>query len=318
MCHLGMPTFKTYFNLIEKFLERMNNEENSKKPYFSFNFLSEYTHDFLASPPQLDTSFAELLAKLDNKGYFDNTLLFVLSDHGNRLQPFAYGTEIGKIEKYLPFASMRLPKMLWNTSFERNAKANIKKLISFYDFYQTLRHFMHLNSNYTKTLDRRQYSVNDKTVRYLRGISLFEEIPINRSCADTLVPNEQCRCLKQKVINETQFYYETSKTFDDAVNLILNHVNNITINLRDRCIEFRKDKIKTAKSLNIYEIKMYKFVVIFQPGDAWFEASIKKQVNKQQENSQIVIHGNVNRLSAYGNQSICVDSFFIRNYCFCK
>jgi hypothetical protein len=44
MCHQKKPNFKTYFDLIEKFLIRMNEyDENKKIPYFSFNFLTEYT-----------------------------------------------------------------------------------------------------------------------------------------------------------------------------------------------------------------------------------------------------------------------------------
>jgi hypothetical protein len=44
MCHEAKPYFKTYFDIIEKFLIRMNEfEENRSIPYFSFNFLTEYT-----------------------------------------------------------------------------------------------------------------------------------------------------------------------------------------------------------------------------------------------------------------------------------
>jgi hypothetical protein len=40
MCHLNKPMYKTYFGLIRAFLERMNSlADNSKTPYFSFNFL---------------------------------------------------------------------------------------------------------------------------------------------------------------------------------------------------------------------------------------------------------------------------------------
>lgn len=44
MCHQNKPNFKTYFDLIENFLIRINEfDENKDIPYFSFNFLTEYT-----------------------------------------------------------------------------------------------------------------------------------------------------------------------------------------------------------------------------------------------------------------------------------
>ena len=312
MCHFGKPTYKTYYNQFESFINQMNRKENLNTPYFSFSFLTEYTHDYLASPPQLDKYTANLLMRLEKKGFLDNTLLILHSDHGNRLQSFAYGTEIGKIEKFLPFIGIRLPRRLWNTTFFENLKSNKNKLISFFDIFQTLRQFLHLNSNFKKPLSRAQYKINSKSIRYSRGISLFESIPMNRSCSDALIPEEQCRCFNQNLINEENFLKETKNSFENAINLILEYVNKITDRLRDRCVELKHEKIQSVKVLNIYQTIMYRFVVIFQPGSAWFEANLKLINNK------LVLHGNINRISKYGNTANCVNESFLRNYCYCK
>lgn len=293
----------------------MNANQNKNTPYFSFNFLTEYTHDYLASPPQLDRYTADLLMRLEKNGYLDNTLMILHSDHGNRLQSFAYGTEIGKIEKFMPFLSIRLPRKLWNTPFQENLKNNKKKLVSFFDLYQTLRQFLHLNSNFSKPLDRSQYSVNDKHTRFKRGMSLLEPIPINRTCADARIPEEQCRCFKQYFISEKEFKEKTRNSFDNAVKLMLEKVNKFTDKVRDRCIKLRHEKILSVKVLKMYEIIIYKFVVIFQPGNAHFEANFKKSQNTD---NILMFHGNINRISAYGDSSQCVDDSFLRNYCFCK
>jgi hypothetical protein len=315
MCHQNIPTYKTFYNMIESFINQMNSKDNKNTPYFSFNFFTEYTHDYLASPPQLDKYTSDLLIRLEENGYLDNTLLILHSDHGNRLQSFAYGTEIGKIEKFLPFLSVRLPRRLRQSPFQENLKNNKKKLISFFDLYQTLRQFLHLNSNFSKPLSRSQYMVNDKLTRYKRGISLFENIPINRSCADALIPDEQCRCFKQNILNEENFKKETEYSFSNVMQLILDKVNKLTDEVRDRCVELKEDKIESVKLLNIYQIVMYKFIVIFQPGNAWFEADLKQDPNNKK---LLIFHGNINRISAYGNSSHCVNDSFIRNYCFCK
>lgn len=144
-CHFNEPTYKTWLEQIESFVSAMNsNAQNKKTPYFSFNFLTEYTHAYFAVPWQLDEALARSLARLESRGFLDDTLLIVLSDHGNRLKFFAYATETGKLEKFLPYLSIRLPKN-WPQKYKLNAQNNRNKLISFYDIYQTLRHYLFLN-----------------------------------------------------------------------------------------------------------------------------------------------------------------------------
>lgn len=144
-CHFNEPTYVTWLDQIEEFVTRMNsNERNKQTPYFSFNFLTEYTHAYMAVPRQLDESLARTLARLDARGHLDNTLLILFSDHGNRLKFFAYATEIGKLEKFWPYLSVRLPSS-WSSKYASNARENRDKLISFFDVYQTIRHHLFLN-----------------------------------------------------------------------------------------------------------------------------------------------------------------------------
>lgn len=99
----------------------------------------------MAIPWQLDEALMRTLQRLDTNGYLDNTLLVVFSDHGNRLKFFAYATEIGKLEKYWPYMSIRLPKSWSTTRYAQNARLNRDKLISFFDIYQTIRHHLFIN-----------------------------------------------------------------------------------------------------------------------------------------------------------------------------
>ena len=117
---------------------------------------------------------------------------FIFSDHGIRLSKYAYETELGRREKKLPFISINIPKKLLNTQYFSNAKKNKDRLISFYDVYQTIRHFLYIQKGDSNST---QFSINDKNIHYLRGISLFNEIPINRSCNDALIPENHFSCL---------------------------------------------------------------------------------------------------------------------------
>lgn len=100
-CHFNEPLYATWLHQIESFIEHMHTHNPQKAPYFSFNFVTEYTHAYLAVPWQFDQAIVHFLERLDRKGYLDNTMVMLLTDHGNRLKFFAYATELGKLEKYI-------------------------------------------------------------------------------------------------------------------------------------------------------------------------------------------------------------------------
>jgi hypothetical protein len=312
-CNHGKPIYKIIFDTIETFLRKMQeNDVNFQIPYFFYNFFGEYTHDNLAVPANLDMEFRNLLLRLENEKYLENTLLVMFSDHGSRLTLYSFQTQSGKIERKLPFLYLRLPKKLWNTKYHLNAVNNKNKLIGAYDIYQTLRHFLHLNANYSRELDNKQFSINNENIRHLRGISLFENIPVNRSCGDALIPGKYCSCLEPFRMSEKEFENETNMKYENAIEFILDYVNTITEHIRDKCVPFSFEKLQYVSNFNLINVSQYQFVVIFKPGDAWFEASVK--IDKK----ILSMDGKVVRLSLYGNQSHCIEDAFLKNYCFCK
>ena len=293
-------------------------KDNSKLPYFFFNFLTEYTHDDFVIPPYIDKYFRDMLERFEMNGYLDNTLLIVVSDHGSRLVPYAYQTEAGNLEKNLPFISMRLPKKLWGTSYHQNAKSNRNRLVNAFDVYQTLRHFLHINANYTKEMDRKQFSINDKNTRYLRGISLFEKIPLNRSCSDASIPDSFCSCFKESVMTEKEFKNNTKVTFTEVTSFILQYINNLSRKFRDKCVPFELEKVQRVTNFSQRNKDIFQFVLILQPGDAWFQTVVKINRTSTKIDDSLSIYGKSVRESPYKKQSHCVDDSVMRNYCFCK
>ena len=305
--------------MLESFLDRMNKiEENSNIPYFIFNFLSEYTHNNFVVPAYIDKELTEMFIRFEDKGYLDNTLFVVFSDHGVRLVRYSYKTQTGKIETNLPFISIRLPKVMWNTVYHENLKNNKNKLITHYDTYQTLRQFFHLNQNYPNELDRRQFSINDKNVRYLRGISLFEKVPVNRSCGDAMIPEEYCGCLKQNAVTDDVFKQGTGMKFNEAAEYILDHINSLTEDVRGKCVEYSLDRVEHVSGFDLKLMDRFQFVVVLNPGDAWFEANIKINKDAKKKENRVTVLDNVIRLSPYGDTANCVQSHMLRNFCFCK
>ena len=137
-CHYKKPTFLTWLDKIENFVKRMS--ATKRVPYFSFNFLTEMTHMHLATPKSLDVYMRDMLIRLSQEGYLDDTMLVVMSDHGNRLNYYAYATEPGKLERYLPFLSVKLPKKMRDSTFAASLRGNKNKLVSFFDVYQMSLH----------------------------------------------------------------------------------------------------------------------------------------------------------------------------------
>ena len=317
-CHYKKPTYVTWFNQIKSFVENMNSSKN-KKPFFSFNFLTEYTHSHLALPPDMDRELRDLISSLDSKGYFDNTMFILFTDHGNRLKFYAYATEIGKLERYSPFFSIRLPKKFQSTRYYRNALKNKNKLFSFHDVHQTLRQFLYLNKYGAQNDEEKcneKFRINIPNDRNYRGISLFEEIPMNRSCKDALIPNVCCNCFSRKNLTEQELVTETGSTFDQVAKMILVKLNDITKNERNKCMEFKLEKIASIKKMIVNNIVVYTCVLVAQPGDAWFETNLKLSSHNLKKKI-LNIHGLPSRLSAYGNQSHCVNDPILVNYCFC-
>jgi hypothetical protein len=291
----------------------MNEEPNSNKPYFFLNFLTEYTHDNFAIPSYIDQEFKEMIENFDKLGYLDNTLLFIFSDHGSRLSSYAYQTDAGMMEKNLPFVSIRLPKILWNSQYQTNLLENKNKLVTAFDIFQTLRHFYHLNGNYSKELDRNQFKLNDKNVRQLRGISLFEEIPINRSCRDAFIPETFCSLKKRIFLTENQFKNETGYSFNKLADYILEIVNGRTKKIREKCELFKFKEIERVTKFTSRK-PGYNIFISLNPGYALFQVVVTLTQNVEKPFSA---YSKVVRMNPDKNESNCVESS-LKPFCYCK
>jgi hypothetical protein len=316
-CHYKKQTYLTWLNEIKHFVTHMNSYENNKIPFFSFNFLTQYNHDYFVIPKDLDTQLRDMLANFQIKGYLNNTMLILWSDHGNRLASYSVYNDQGRLEKNNPFLSVRLPEKLKNTRYFLNAFNNQNKLVSGLDLFQTLKQFLYINKFGLKIepICEEKFKRNDKNDRNTRGISLFEPINMNRSCADALIPYMLCNCITKTNLNEKQMLKETNFRIDDVSSLIVTKLNQITSKQRNKCSEFRFDRLVSFKRVNAADSLTYELIVVVQPGDAWFESSIKLKLEKK--DNQTVFNYLPKRISAYGNQSYCVMGNLV-DYCFCR
>jgi len=162
------------------------------------------THGFLSVPKTFDIQLKDLIAGFEKQKLLDNTLLVIMSDHGSRLTKYSYQSKVGRMERSTPFFSMRLPKQLIGTEFHRNAVSNKDKLFTAHDVHKTLNQFYYFNQNSSlNSACRQRFARSDREVRSLRGISLFEKHPENRSCYDALIPVEIGEVMSVKVLSES-------------------------------------------------------------------------------------------------------------------
>jgi hypothetical protein len=245
---------------------------------------------------------------------------------------------MGKLEHIFPFMSMRLPRRLWSTRFFRNLRLNKRKVTSHIDTYKTLVHFLYMNKrralventglsdsdddqSIRKCTARFKNSVPH--VRNMRGVSLFESLPADRSCKDAMVPLVYCACQNQTnlVGEEARFLNETGGfNFTSTALFIVQAVNAVASSFenkyRDKCEPFRLDRVVSVMMLDQSK-RVYKVRVRMVPGQAVFQAVVRFE-SVPSGDAKIKLVGKVTRTSWFGSQSDCVPEHALKGFCFCK
>ncbi len=315
-CHRSRPTFAYFLENIELILKQMSLENNRDIPYFSFNWLTEYTHDYIDVNPLLDVSIKNILHKLEISGYLNNTILFFLSDHGHKLTSYS-STENGKKERITPLLSVRLPRSVFSSKYHGNLVKNKDKLVSFVDVYQTLKQILFLSQhelNEENEFCKNLFKNKSKNIRQLRGTSLLEEISPHRLCSDVHITDSYCSCFKSINITESQILTETRHSFNSIGVKTLNYIKNITKSISSKCLTYSVDYVGEFKKIHYSKEKIiYSGQILLQPGEALFQINLK--LDKKDE---LVFNDLPIRLSKYGNQSHCIHDRDLQNYCYCK
>jgi hypothetical protein len=247
-----------------------------------------------------------------------------MSDHGARFQHLRETVQ-GKMEERNPFFAVSLPpsfKTNYSGAYE-NLLTNSKRLTTPYDIHAT----------FHDILDFRNVSRGNVSKR---GISLFSEIPAERTCVHAQIEPHWCNCLDWTSLNPDSI--EVKKAADSFVEL----VNTLTVHVRNECSIVEIDRVVEAKVLtpndkllkfksSDYEgnadfsmkqnadnfIKLYQLIVHTKPGGGHFEATVKYDVGNGIFISNVK---EISRTNAYGKDPDCVTSRFphLARFCYCK
>lgn len=96
LCLGSQRPIDVLFKYMKKFVRSMANQL-----FFSFFWTSSMTHDFIQQPLLIDHDLSDLLLQIKAEKYLENTILFILSDHGIRFGSFRQTTFQGMVEERL-------------------------------------------------------------------------------------------------------------------------------------------------------------------------------------------------------------------------
>lgn len=337
---LGKPSWDCYglrnhFDLQIEYLKGFFNKYQGyrKLAYFWSN---QAGHEDFTTLTRFDKPLMDFLNWLKTSRNIQNTILFILSDHGFRIGGASL-THIGRAENNKPWLMVHIPKQILHVHpwLDTVLKLNSNRLLSHYDTYQTVLDILN-----NKAFNKRQ----GVPVRsFLSRRSLFSEIPELRTCADAGIEEKYCTCKEKTFVSsKTPLAQTLARQLVTGINHILTNVSNVCATLDvDDVTEVsvtysnidelnlpvlqRREEKKRFFPLNLLispgssDTYTGRYNVLFHtiPGRGFFEGTIDyAQYGKADDKYTLI--GDPSRLDRYGNQSHCVQDSFLKLYCYCK
>ncbi|XP_059157677.1 uncharacterized protein LOC131942031 [Physella acuta] len=276
------------------------------KRKFLLHFFSEFSHDNNNKMTEIDDELKDSIRILYDGGYLDNTLFILMGDHGARYGKLR-STWQGKMEERLPYFSFLFPKWFEEKYPKaiQNLRTNTHRLTTPFDIHETLKDFLRFGGTGVGNVSN-------------RGISLFKEIPSERTCVHAQIASHWCACLAwEKVSHE-------DKNLQMALGSALDTINNFTSGFRQICAELAVEeiteavKLKSSRALlqKIKDVTLYQITFHTTPGHGHFEVTVTHDVER---NKMEVAGSEISRINKYGSDADCIlFNGDIRQFCYCR
>lgn len=318
-CVGAVPRYSLMLNLTLQFMKGAGKR-------FCFTFIADICHDDSNLVANMEDNLLDFLKILKSSGILENTLVFVMADHGPRYSEYRSIYQ-GRIEERLPFMSMLVPEQVNNfiPSVKTFMKENADVLTTPFDIHTTILDAVGLNNLINK------YKVPGSELP--RGMSLLRPIPATRSCAEADVLAHWCACLQWINVSQNEpIYKRVANKFCTFINsLVADHAK--CAKRRLTAIEWvwrQKHLDQVLKSENgggVYSIfrrpedprpsvEYYQVKIEMSPGRAMFEGTVMFIRNR---NQFLVSEYDVSRVNAYGDESKCISKTHphLNKYCYC-
>ncbi|KAJ8310199.1 hypothetical protein KUTeg_012064 [Tegillarca granosa] len=285
-CTGATPNHIFMLDYLKDFFVKYNNVSK-----FAFGFMSELTHWDNNPGEYLDQDLLNFLKLFKSSRYLDDTLLIMMSDHGARYSRVRHTVQ-GKMEERLPFMSFVFPRSFKKkySHLMKNLKINSNRLTTPFDIHETLQDVLEIMRT------RMRPAPNQ------RGISLFHEIPLNRTCRSAHIDMHWCTCLSRRDLNTDNLLVKK------CANSVLHQINQWTEPVREHCTKLQIKRIVSAHLIipNEKEMKLdvahYQLTMETYPNKGIYEATIL--VNFKE--GSLHVYPDISRLTKYGNQPACI------------
>ncbi|XP_052793384.1 uncharacterized protein LOC128227166 [Mya arenaria] len=276
---------------------------------YAFTFANSIAHQVDNFLSIADDGYYEILKWLKTKGHLRNTVVMFFSDHGSRLERIR-NTLVGRVEDRMPLLHLILPEHIKQKYplLDKVLKQNQERLTTHKDVYKTISDIL-----------QGQFKPYKLSQPAWGGISLFSEIPKDRSCAQAGIPDSFCACHTARPLNLTQHIDIATKLQTIMIREINNYITGYpkclkleiyklhAIRVISNGLHYTKSSIKWFSTL----FKMFtpvndtteRYEVVLQtvPGCGVFEATY--EVVQKDEPVRV---GDIVRINRYGGQAHCM------------
>lgn len=265
--------------------------------------ISNYPVFFLflvrSSPSEYDLRMKYYLERLEKEDILNNTVVVFFSDHGMRFGEIRkYFT--GWLEERMPYLFIWLPEKFKqdHPEYALNLKVNENRLTSPFDLHITIKHVLKLSGQ----LSHEASADSCDTCQ-----SLFDKVPLNRTCSDAGVDKVWCTCTD---FEDTDY---KSKTVKKVAHFAVQKLNDDLSKLKE-CAKLKLSYISSARKSRHNSTIDYLVSFNVSPSKGQMEATIRCT---NEDCLDMNILGEISRINEYGSQSKCISDAILRKYCYC-
>ncbi|KAM7351422.1 uncharacterized protein ACRADG_004278 isoform 2-T4 [Cochliomyia hominivorax] len=311
LCMGGRRTADVLLEYIRKLIPVMK-----KGNFFAFFWTVAMTHDLFNMPMLFDEDIKYLLENFDTHGILNQTIIFLMSDHGIRWGSFRK-TYQGMMEERLPLLIILYPKWLRQKYPEAlaNLEINAKRLSTPYDLHATMLDLLDLSRLNSKQITNRIAELNDPDTNMPRSISLFLPIPKSRTCEKAFIASHWCSCHQRQELPTNDGRVQRAARYivkiindrlKDHPQCRVLYLNSIT----DATVAAPHHKIVKELGVSDYSIDIT-LRLQTKPGLGLFESTVRMS------SFSIALTGTISRVNLYSSQSYCIDDYALKMFCYC-
>ncbi|XP_018783831.1 PREDICTED: uncharacterized protein LOC108965702 [Bactrocera latifrons] len=274
-------------------------------PLFGLFWANSFSHNAFETSATMDTKILEYLMRMKSDGILERSIVIFFSDHGMRWGSLLW-LKSAFLEERLPTMFISIPSWYQNEypDFMRSLQINQRRLTSPYDIYATMKHILEVAET------ENEFPYLNGTIR---GVSIFREIPEDRTCNDANIPEHWCTCVPYETVDKND------ELISNITNLIFKEINQYFIkkNISDKCANLTLKYLKSAELKMFDEPNQSTYRLTFEalPKEPSFQATAIYNRNSKAISINVE---DISRLNSYESTAGCINLKEAKKYCICK